>query len=377
MDRATEIEMMEELLGLHEAKSFYMAEETAQIPVGHYTCEKRFADEQAHIFHRVPLIAAHSNEIPSSGDFITRKLSNRPLLITRDKAGRSHVFLNVCRHRGAELVASGKGCQKMFSCPYHAWTYSNDGSLKNGPHLKQGFPDIDKSNYSLIELQSLEQDGLIWVVLDQHGDVDIAEFIAPLSAGFRWAGMARLAPAKSDVHHLKANWKILAEGGIEAYHFKIAHRNTIGPHFLDNLSSYRPLGPHTVNILAKNSMAKLPDLPKEQWHIRAHSNVIFAAFPLDSFLLMEDHIAWISMRPLSAGETEIRLTTLAPINELGPQKMPHWAQNHAITTHTLTEDWALNEGIQRGAATGANTHFTLGRFESALALFNTTIDSYL
>ena len=356
MDRATEIAMLQELLELKQENSFFMQASTSTVPVDHYTSADRFAAEQSQLFRALPLVAAQSNEIANSGDFVTRNLAGVPALITRGADGVARAFINVCRHRGAELVGQEKGCKRMFSCPYHAWTYSNEGELKAGPHLAEGFPDLIQSDYNLKPLPMLERAGLIWVVADPQSQIDIEAFVAPLIEGIEWSGMPGLAPAICETFNLKANWKILIEGGIEAYHFRVVHRKTIGPHFLDNLSNYRMLGEHSVNVLAKNSLATLREVPQEDWHAREHSNVIFSSFPLDSFLLMEDHLSWIHMRPISANETEIRLTLLAPVDDINDERMPHWQQNHDITKTTLMEDWTLNESIQRGAESGANSH---------------------
>lgn len=83
------------------------------------------------------------------------------------------------------------------------------------------------------------------------------------------------------------------------------------------------------------------------------------------------------MRPLSAGETEMTLTLLAPKDQLTDAYSSHWAQNHDITKRTLMEDWVLNEGIQRGGRSAANEHYTLGRFEGALTLFNQQIEHWI
>ena len=38
-------------------------------------------------------------------------------------------MINVCRHRGAELLAEGTGKANRITCPYHAWSYDLKGCL--------------------------------------------------------------------------------------------------------------------------------------------------------------------------------------------------------------------------------------------------------
>src|SRR5208337_3152096 len=46
------------------------------------------------------------------------------------RIGQLRAFCNVCRHHAAAVVPEEKGCAKQFRCPYHGWTYGNDGALK-------------------------------------------------------------------------------------------------------------------------------------------------------------------------------------------------------------------------------------------------------
>ena len=75
--------------------------------------------------------------------------------------------------------------------------------------------------------------------------------------------------------------------------------------------------------------------------------------------------------------TEIRLTTLAPAKDITPEKQAHWEQNHKITCTTLFEDFEINEQVQAGLETGANTELTFGRYEGALDKFNAVVEQHL
>ena len=52
---------------------------------------------------------------------------------------------------------------------------------------------------------------------------------------FVWLDAGNLRVVHEETREWAANWKILVEGGIESYHFRIAHKDTIGPFFQDNL----------------------------------------------------------------------------------------------------------------------------------------------
>lgn len=174
--------------------------------------------------------------------------------------------------------------------------------------------------------------------------------------------------ATEETVEIAANWKILVEGGIEANHFKVAHRNTISPFFEDNLSSYQCVGDHMRSILPRVTMADLPAQPREDWHMRDHANVLNSLFPTATFLVQQGHVAMILAIPVATDRTILRIATLVPAETTNDSE--HWARNHKITRVTLDEDLALGEGIQAGLTSGANSELMFGRFEGALGAFN-------
>lgn len=374
MNRDTELQLIDELLDIKAAKSFYLDEAVTRNPVEHYLSEDRFQLERDRIFKQMPMVAAHSSEMASPGDFLRREVAGLPVLLARDKSGAVHAFLNACRHRGTRLVDDEKGCKHRFSCPYHAWTYANSGQLIAAPHFEQGFDGLEKADLGLIELLCEERFGFIWVSATGEGpslDDHLGEMAAELDA----LQIDDMVVVHQDAPVHKANWKILVEGGIEAYHFKVAHRSTIGPHFEDNLSSYRMLGAHMRSILMRTSMAKLSPETRDTWRLRDHAQVLYTLFPNTALLVQSDHIAWINQEALSAGETRVRMSTLVPKSEA--DRADHWQRNHDITRVTLDEDFAIGESIQSTLASGANQNMLFGRFEGALDAFNQVVEAYL
>ena len=375
MDRATELQLIDELLALKADGSPFLDAAVARNHVSHYTDAARFDAEREKLFARQPLIAAHSSELAEAGDFLRRELAGRSVLVTRDKTGKVNAFLNVCRHRGTRLVDEAAGCKHRFSCPYHGWTYANTGELIAAPHFDSGFTGLDKSELGLKAVGCIERFGFIWVnlagdieAMDRQLDAQCAGLAPELEA----LGAADMAIAHEDTHIYAANWKILVEGGIEAYHFKVAHKSTIGPHFEDNMSSYQMFGAHIRSILMRNSMARLTPETRADWRLRDHAQVLYTLFPTTSLLVQADHIAWIQSEPLAADKTQLRLATLVPKAALG--KTEHWQRNHMITKTTLDEDFAIGESIQSSLASGANDAMLFGRFEGALDAFNQAVN---
>jgi len=375
MKRETELELIDEILALKASKSAFLDEAVTRNPVDHYMSEERFKLEEAQIFRKVPTAVAHASELPQAGAFLRRDVAGLPVLLTRDKSGKANAFLNACRHRGTRLVDDEAGCKHRFSCPYHAWTYSNTGDLIAAPHFDEGFNDVDKSNLGLKRLDCQERFGFVWVTPEALDHVNLNSHFGELVQELDALDMDQMFIAHQNVTVRAANWKILVEGGIEAYHFKVAHRTTIGPHFEDNLSSYRTFNQHLRSILPRTSMAKLNGETRDTWRLRDHAQVLYTLFPTTALLVQQDHIAWVKQEPISAGQTRIRLATLVPKSEA--DRTEHWANNHKITSTTLDEDFEIGESIQSTLSSGANTELLFGRFEGALDQFNQSVERHL
>jgi phenylpropionate dioxygenase-like ring-hydroxylating dioxygenase large terminal subunit len=102
----------------------------------------------------------------------------------RSGTRRHTAFANICRHRGAP-VATGCGRTRVFSCPYHGWTYALDGKLAGIPD-ERSFTGIDKATQGLMPLPVGERHGMIFVRLSpgEALEVDIDSVLAGLGEEF-------------------------------------------------------------------------------------------------------------------------------------------------------------------------------------------------
>ncbi|MBO9449252.1 Rieske 2Fe-2S domain-containing protein [Tropicibacter sp. R16_0] len=380
MERSEEIGLIREIIGLAEQKSAYLDDTISHSPISRYASPERFAREEAALFRRKPVVAAHSGELDGPSSFLTRSVMGFPVLLVRDADGQARAFLNVCRHRGATLEREGAGCKRVFTCPYHGWSWTNQGDLRAVPQEKQGFPDLPRAERGLRRLPVAEAHGFIWIIAnpEMNEPLNIDDWLGPIADDFRWLDLANHKIAIENTIEVKANWKVLVEGGIEAYHFRVAHANTIAPHFPDNLSTYRCFGPHMRSVLPRTSMTTLTDTPEEKWSIRADANVLYTLMPTTQLLVQQDHVAWINAQPRSEGHTTLRIVTLAPADKIeGDEMQAHWKLNQKITMATLAEDFELGEEIQSGFASRGNPSHLFGRFEGALNRFNLAVEELI
>jgi phenylpropionate dioxygenase-like ring-hydroxylating dioxygenase large terminal subunit len=125
------------------------------------------ADELEKLFARAWLFIGHESQVANPGDFFASRMGGESVILCRDKQRQIHVFLNTCRHRGMKVCRYDEGNTPLFSCPYHNWSYATDGRLVGVPHHKELYPDLDRSEWSLIEVpRMVNYKGTIWASWD-------------------------------------------------------------------------------------------------------------------------------------------------------------------------------------------------------------------
>jgi Rieske 2Fe-2S family protein len=191
------------------------------LPGAAYTSAEVFAREQERIFERLWTCAVHGSDIAEPGQFRTVPVGRESVLITRALDGAVHAFLNVCRRRGARLRVETAGrTRRTLRCPYHAWTYSLDGSLAAAPNLADT-PDVDRSAYGLHRVHVRAWLGYVWVCLaaspPSFEDTVIGAATERLGdpAAIERYQVEGLRVGRRVSYDVAANWKLLVENFLE------------------------------------------------------------------------------------------------------------------------------------------------------------------
>jgi len=369
----------ETLLDYVEQDRTYQSDRITTVPSRAYTDPDQWAREVDLIFKRVPLMLALSCELPDPGSYKAMDAMGLPVLIVRDKAGEARAFLNVCAHRGAPVANEGHGSCARFTCKYHSWTYGLDGKLL-AVSDREKFGEIDKATRGLRALPCHEQGGMIFAVLTPGEPVDFAEFFSGMLDDFEAADLKNWSYLGSRVIE-GANWKIAFDGYLEGYHFAALHPTTIHPRTPANVTHYESYGPHIRIGFPQVSIAKLRDVPREQWGKQENNGFDFVRilFPnVSAFLAPE--IAQIAQ--LFPGPTPDRnRTVLNYVRRAPPRDEADKAQLEQMITFlrdvTYEEDYLIGLEIQKGMASGAMDSIILGRNERGNQFFHETVDWYL
>lgn len=146
------------------ARSRRPLEDAWTLPAAAYVRQDIHALETERILRRSWTPLARVDQVPEPGDFIAMDLAGQPVLLVHGLDGTFRVMANVCRHRAAP-VAQGTGRRKLFTCPYHAWSYDTEGRLAAAP-LMEGARDFPSDDCRLTQFRSEVWEGFVMANLD-------------------------------------------------------------------------------------------------------------------------------------------------------------------------------------------------------------------
>lgn len=348
----------------------------ARIPVENYCSDTVRAREIEQLFRPLPLIAGHASELPP-GHVLAHDEYGVPMLLTRDADGRFRAFLNVCRHRGMRLVDGGTPAVAKASivCPYHGWTYRLEGSLRHRPHA-ESFDRCDANDEGLVALPAMERHGLLWVVPTPGASIDLGAFLAGLDDELPFYGIERLRLFRTVRAEYPANWKLIVDAFLEAYHIRVLHKETIYPFFVDGMTAAERFGPHIQSLVARRAAetwakegAAAPVDMATLCELVTPSHVVF---PNTITIFHPDYLSLITLYPAGAETLSWTHRMLIPADRATPDWTPHWEKTFRLIEEGVfqKEDIACAIGIQRGLKSGANGHLTAGRAEQGIGWFH-------
>lgn len=377
-------DLFQRLLGEldHRTSVDWQADQATLDPAIYHDPQRHHA-ERDRLFLRLPLCLGHADQLAAPGSVIAFEFCGVPVLIARSRDGEIGVFLNVCRHRGARLIAEeGTVCRKQsLVCPYHAWTYRLDGALAGLPR-PEAFPDLQRHLLGLRRLPSTVRHGLIWAVLDPAADdraLDIATYLGDLDRDLETIGIGRHRFYRQHAVRRATNWKLVVDAFLEVYHVTRLHSGTIGPFFADSVFVGDAVGRHQRYLVARDQTVEIRALPPERWSPQVHATLVHLIFPNSIIVYHPDYISHLGMFPSAPDETLFIHTMLTPRLPADAKEEAHWARSFELMDSGVFngEDLTICEQIQRGVASGANDSLILGRLEQNLRRFHGNLEETL
>ncbi len=374
MQRAVRERVMAEIEEYVASATTAMAPEVMRNPVAEYAQPARLAQEHE-LLRSAPIVIGHGARCAEPRSFFTEDAAGVPVLVVRQDDGTLKAFLNVCRHRGAKVELDDCGQRNGFTCPYHAWSYATDGSLRRVSYA-ECFGDPGDAAAGLVELPVQERHGLVWVVLTPGADIDVAAHLGDLDDELASYGLDGYVVERDTLLKADLNWKIVVDGFLETYHIKFLHPRTIGPYIRTNLTTFEALGPHGRMVAVRDSYDEVLGKSADEADLIPHVAVIYQLFPNTVLVSQADHFeAWLVFpegdRP-ERSASRVMLLAPHPTRDEGEQRI--WDLNWKILMQTvLEEDFPVGEAMQQGFASGAQDHLSFGRNEPALQHFHRSL----
>jgi len=165
----------------------------------------------------------HDSEIVEPGDYVKFDIAEQSILVIRGDDGAVHAFHNVCQHRGTQLIQERRGqIKQRITCPYHAWSYTLDGTLAVAPRTA-ALKGFDPADYSLKPVRVECYAGFHFINMDLNAD-PVAETFSGAEETMRpyFPDLDDLVFVEEVDYLVDTNWKVIIDNEIEGYHFQLS-----------------------------------------------------------------------------------------------------------------------------------------------------------
>ena len=340
-------------------------ERARAMPPSVYTSEDFLERELGDIFAREWVCVGRADALAETGDYITYQLAGQPILVIRGKDGVLRAMSNVCLHRMSTLL-EGAGNSKAIVCPYHAWSYNLDGSLRGAPamSLNQAFC---KDGYRLPPIRCEEWLGWIMVTLNPDAP-DVISQLSEVEALIDDYGVEHYQQTFHETHVWNTNWKILAENFMESYHLPVCHAGTIGGlSKLDEMVCPPGLPAFNYHTILKDDQLKIalahPD-NKRMKGDRRRTTFLLAVYPSLLVTLTPGYFWYLSLHPLAVGQVHITFGGgMSPDYVNSEQAQEHFRQVKTLLDEVNVEDRGCTEKVYQGVCAGLSKPGHLSHLE--------------
>jgi choline monooxygenase len=185
-----------------------------------YCSPEIFESERDRIFSRTWQLVGPQSRVSEAGQYVATEIAGLKVFVLRGRDGELRAFRNVCRHRGARLIAEGSGRCGPIRCPYHNWVYDDRGELMNAPWFGED-PSFSKAEWPLERLAVRTWRGLVFVAIAP--DCGLEEQLGELIPELRDEPIESYSAVREERLAFPANWKIYTDNFVEGYHIPGIH----------------------------------------------------------------------------------------------------------------------------------------------------------
>ncbi len=346
------------------------------LPCAAYTSPEVFAWEQRRFFEESWTCVGRAADLPTAGDQRAVEVGATTVVLVRDETGQLRAFFNVCRHRGHELLRPGRTTRaSAIVCPYHAWTYGLDGSLRGASGFTSDLK-FDCRDYPLISARVQEWHGWLFVNLCDDS-ADLSEYLGSLGQLVEAHEPERLLKVARHEYVVQANWKLIVENYHECYHCSSLHPELCDvspPNSGVNLESDGAWVGGSMELRRRAQTMSLTGrshtAPLRRLDAVARRRVLyFGLFPNLLISLHPDYVMTHRILPHSPDRTTIECEWLFAPEAEGVD--PSYARDFWNIVNR--QDWRACESVQRGVSSRGHRPGPLSSREDAVYRFITMV----
>ena len=340
-------------------------EQARAMPKSVYTSEDFNQQELENIFRKDWFCAGRASTLANPGDYLTLELAGQPIMVIRDKDNTLRAQSNVCLHRMSTLL-EGSGNTKTIVCPYHAWTYNLDGSMRGAPAMTKN-EAFCKDKLKLPQFKC--EIWLGWIMVSLNPDAKpVSRELGELEAMIDDFALGSYVQTFSENHLWDTNWKVLAENFMESYHLPVCHSGTIG-WSVDLEKMDCPLSPPSFNYhtILKDPEFKLSVAHPDNTRLvgeRRITTYLMSVYPSLFITLTPGYFWYLSLHPQGPGKVRILYGGgMSPDFANDPEAEVMLAQTKALLDDVNEEDRGCTEKVYRGLCSGLSAPGPLSHLE--------------
>ena len=341
------------------------------MPPAVYTDHEIYDREVSQIMRRNWLPIARVDQVPNAGDYICMTLFDQPVMVVRGADDEVRVMSRVCLHRAAP-IAEGSGNRKLFSCPYHAWSYATDGQLMRAP-LMEGAEGFVEKDCRLPQIRTEIWQGFVMVNFDEEAPA-FAPQVSGFSDYFEKFKLSELVVARTIEFESGWNWKVLVENFMEAYHHIAIHSETFEPVYHAKDSKVPDAdGPWSILHMPTDHDPDTGGLPMVEGLDASQQRDLFATAVFPHFLLgiQGNATAWYQVLPTSVDTMLLKIHICVPTSTTKLPNFEELADGAAeMISYIHNEDIVANDMVWEGLNAPQTTQGRLSPLERSLWQFN-------
>lgn len=342
------------------------------LPPAAYTDPAIFTLEKKHILAKGWHAVARVDQVANAGDYMALTLLDQPMMIVHGQDGVIRALSRVCLHRAA-AVAEGEGNRKLFTCPYHGWSYATDGRLVRAP-LMDGADGFAEKDCRLPEIRSEVRSGFIFVNLDNDAP-PLGPEVAAFEERFAPFRLDEMVVAKTLEFDSPWNWKTLVENFMEAYHHSGTHAQSLEPTYHARDSFVEKSGDlfSILRMPASHDPDHVAELPAPDAIAEDERRDLFAAviYPCFLIVLQAEAMAWYQVLPQAHDRLLLRIHICVPrAATVLPDYDEIAGRVAGFVNDVHHEDIGINDDVSRGLAAPLTRQGRLSPLEKPIWLLN-------